>query len=171
VGGHCIPVYPYFVMKTAKTDAKLIKLARKINESMPLHMVDLITEGLGDAGRSIKGSSILILGLAFRGGVKEARNSPAIPIIRRLKRLHASAFLYDPLFSKDEIESFGAKYTDSFDDMDCLVIVTDHKEFREYDWQKIGSSMSTKAIIDGRQVVDPDKVRNLGFIYRGIGYV
>lgn len=169
VGGHCIPVYPYFVNKTTGTDTSLIKLARKINDSMPYHMVNLVMEGLNEAGRSINGSSILILGLAFRGGVKETRNSPAIPIIQRLKELHANVFLYDPLFSKDEIESFGAKYSASFDNMDCLVIVTDHKEFREYDWQKIGGKMRSRVIVDGRQIVEPEKVRKLGFIYKGIG--
>jgi len=170
VGGHCIPVYPYFVTETTGTDTSLIKLARKINESMPFHMVDLIIEGLNELGRGVQGSSILILGLAFRGGVKETRNSPAIPIIQRLKKLHASVFLYDPLFSKEEIESFGAADRDSFDNMDCLVIVTDHKEFREYDWQKIGSKMRNKVIVDGRQVLEPAEVRKLGFIYKGIGY-
>jgi nucleotide sugar dehydrogenase len=171
VGGHCIPVYPYFVTRTTTTDTSLIKLARKINDSMPYHMVDLIKEGLNEAGRSIKGSSILILGLAFRGGVKETRNSPAVPIIQRLKKLHANVFLYDPLFSKEEIESFGAEYSDSFDNMDSVVIVADHKEFREYDWQKIGSKMRSRVIVDGRQIVEPEKVRKLGFVYRGVGYL
>jgi len=170
VGGHCIPVYPYFVTKTTGTDTSLIKLARKINDSMPYHMVDLVMEGLNEAGRSIKGSSILILGLAFRGGVKETRNSPTIPIIQKLKELHVNVFLYDPLFSRDEIESSGAEYSSSFDNMDCLVIVTDHKEFREYDWQKIGGKMRSRVIVDGRQVIEPEKVRKVGFIYRGIGY-
>jgi UDP-N-acetyl-D-mannosaminuronic acid dehydrogenase len=170
VGGHCIPVYPYFVMRAAKTDTRLIKLARKINESMPFHMVDLIIEALNDAGTGMRGSNILILGLAFRGGVKEARNSPAISIMQRLKELRANVLLYDPLFSREEIESFGAAYSDSFDDMDCVVIVTDHKEFREYDWHKIGSKMRTRVIVDGRQVVDPAAVRKLGFVYKGIGY-
>lgn len=169
VGGHCIPVYPYFVLKTTKTDTKLIELARKINESMPFHMVDLIREGLNELGRSVKDSNILILGLAFRDGVKEARNSPAIPIIQRLKELQANVFLYDPLFSKEEIESFGAAYRDSFDNMDCLVIVTDHKEFREYDWQDIGRAVRSKVLVDGRQIVEPEKARRLGFIYKGVG--
>ena len=79
-------------------------------------------------------------------------------------------FLYDPLFSKEEIESFGAAYSDSFDNMDCLVIVTDHKEFREYNWQEISRKMRSKVIVDGRQVLEPAKVRKLGFVYQGIGY-
>lgn len=170
VGGHCIPVYPYFVTKTTGTDTSLIKLARKINDSMPYHIVDLIMEGLNAAGRSIESSNILVLGLAFRGGVKETRNSPAIPIIQRLKELHANVFLYDPLFSKEDVEGFGAEYSNGFDNMDSVVIVTDHKEFREYDWQKIGGKMRNKLIVDGRQIVEPEKVRKFGFIYRGIGY-
>ena len=170
VGGHCIPVYPYFITKTTKSDASLIKIARKINDSMPYHMVNLLTEALQEIGRSVKDSNILILGLAFRGGVKEARNSPAVPIIRRLEELQANIFLYDPLFSKEEIQSFGAKYCESFDDMDCAVILTDHQEFKEYDWQQIGSKIRSKIIVDGRQIVEPTKVRELGFIYKGIGY-
>jgi UDP-N-acetyl-D-mannosaminuronic acid dehydrogenase len=170
VGGHCIPVYPYFVTSTTRTDTSLIKLARRINESMPYHMVDLIIEGLTEVARSPKDSNILILGLASRNGVKEPRNSPSIPIIGRLKELHATVFLYDPLFSKEEIESFGAAYSDSFDNMDCLVIVTDHSEFREYDWQKIGSRMRSRVIVDGRQVVEPEGIREFGFTYKGIGY-
>lgn len=170
VGGHCIPVYPYFITRTTKSDTSLIELARKINDSMPHHMVDLIIEALNEVGRGVKGSSILILGLAFRGGVKEARNSPAIPIIQRLRELHTNVFLYDPMFSKDEIESFGAEYSNGFDNMDCLVIVTDHKEFREYDWQKIAGKMRSKIIVDGRQIIEPEKARRLGFVYRGIGH-
>jgi len=171
VGGHCIPIYPYFVTKTTGADTSLIKLARKINDSMPYHMVDLIIEGLNELGRNVGGSNILILGLAFRGGVKEARNSPAIPIIQRLKELHANVFLYDPLFSKEEIESFGAGYSNGFDNMDCLVIVTNHKEFREYDWQNIGDKMRSKVVVDGRHVLEPAEVKRLGFVYRGIGYL
>jgi UDP-N-acetyl-D-mannosaminuronic acid dehydrogenase len=170
VGGHCIPVYPYFVTKTTGTDTSLIKLARTINESMPYHMVDLIIEGLNELGRRVKGSNILILGLASRNGVKEARNSPAIPITQRLKKLQANVFLYDSLFSKEEIESFGVEYGNGFDNMDSVVIVTDHKEFKEYDWQKIGGKMRNRVIVDGRQLVEPEKVRQFGFIYKGVGY-
>ncbi|MGD9118481.1 MAG: nucleotide sugar dehydrogenase [Dehalococcoidia bacterium] len=170
VGGHCIPVYPYFVTRTTESDTSLIKAARQINESMPYHMVNLTIEGLNEVGRKVKGSNILILGLAFRDGVKEARNSPAVPIIGKLLELQANVFLYDPLFSKEEIQGFGAEYRDSFADMDCAVIVTDHKEFKGYDWGEIGNIMRSKVIVDGRLVIEPEKVRELGFVYKGIGY-
>jgi UDP-N-acetyl-D-mannosaminuronic acid dehydrogenase len=138
---------------------------------MPYYMVNLIVEGLNEAERSVKGSNILILGLAFRGGVKEFRNSPALPVIQRLKELHTEVFLYDPLFSKEEIEKLGIKYCDKFDDQDCLVILTDHKEFKEYDWREIGGRMRSKVIVDGRQLVGPEMAKKLGFVYKGIGYL
>jgi len=53
--------------------------------------------------------------------------------------------------------------------MDSVVIVTDHKEFREYDWQEIGGKMRSRVIVDGRQIVEPEKARKLGFTYKGIG--
>jgi len=169
VGGHCIPVYPYFVTKTTKTDTSLIELARKVNDSMPSHMVDLIKNGLNSAGKTIKDSNILILGLAYRGGVKEARNSPAIPIIKILQNSGANVYLYDPLFSREEIKEYDVKYTNDIKNMDCAVIVADHKEFYDLDWEKIEGKMRTKVVVDGRQVVDPKKMKELGFVYRGIG--
>lgn len=171
VGGHCIPIYPYFIIKTANTNTSLIELARKINDSMPRHMVDLVKEGLNSAGRTIKDSNILILGLAYRGGVKEARNSPAIPITKILQNSGADIFLYDPLFSREEIEDYGVKYTNDFKDMDCIVLVTGHKEFYDLDWEWIKSEIRTRVVVDGRQVVDPKKMKGLGFVYRGIGRV
>jgi nucleotide sugar dehydrogenase len=170
VGGHCIPVYPYFITKTVKSDTSLISAGRKINDCMPYHMVDLIIEAFEETGRSLKDSSVLVLGLAFRSGVKETRNSPAIPIIRRLHELQANTFLYDPLFSKEEIESYGIEYCEGFNDVDCVVILTDHNEFKQYDWQHIGTMMRSRIVIDGRHIIDPVKVRELGYIYRGIGY-
>jgi len=171
VGGHCIPVYPYFVTKTTQTDTCIIEAARKQNEYMPHHMINLITEGLRDVGKSPKDSSILLLGLAFRNGVKEYMNSPAIPIIQRLKELHANIFLNDPLFSRGEIEILGVKYGEGYDDMDCLVIITNHEEYKKNDWLTIGRSMRNKVIIDGRGIVDPSKMRELGFVYKGIGLI
>ena len=156
--------------ETTNTDTGLIQTARIVNDSMPHHMVKLVIEGLNQVGRSIKDSNILILGLAFRGGVKEVANSPAIAIIQRLKEFHANVFLYDPIFSKEEVESFGAIYSDSFDNMDCVVIVTDHKEFREYAWEEVAAKMRSKVIVDGRQLVVPENIRELGYIYKGIGY-
>jgi len=169
VGGHCIPVYPHFVMKTSKEETRLLQLARRINDSMPHHVVALIAHGLGQVGRSVADSNILLLGLAYRGGVKETRYSPTPPVIQRLAELGANLYLYDPLFSREEVEALGVKYGETFDDMDCAVVMSDHQEFAAFDWQDIAGRMRCRLVVDGRQVVEPATVRQLGFTYQGIG--
>lgn len=99
VGGHCIPVYPWFVINLAKkTNPRLIKTAREINDSMPPHhVVELTVKGLNDAGRPLKGSNVLVLGLTFRGGgVREFMKAAAKPIIEELKEWGgANVYAYD----------------------------------------------------------------------------
>jgi UDP-N-acetyl-D-mannosaminuronic acid dehydrogenase len=170
VGGHCIPVYPYFITRTTQQRNNLIKTAREINDSMPLLLVDLVAEALTKAGGNIKNANVLVLGIAYRAGVKESSFTPAMPLVKKLKKLHANVFLYDPLYSPEEIEGFGARYSNYFDGMDCVVIITDHQEFKGYNWQDIAARMRHKVIVDGRQVVNPAKLSKLGFIYEGIGY-
>jgi nucleotide sugar dehydrogenase len=170
VGGHCIPVYPHFVIKTSnKSELKLLKTARKVNDYMPFYLVGLIKKGLNEIGKSIENSDILILGLAYRGNVKEIRNSPAIPIIKELKKLNAKISVYDPLFSREEIETFDVIYVNSLKDIqkiDCIAILTDHDEFKKYEWKEMKGKV--KMIVDGRQIINPKKARELGFIYEGI---
>jgi len=173
VGGHCIPVYPYFITKNVSANTSLIQTARKINESMPTYVVNLIIEGLNEIERSVKGSNILLLGLTYRGGVKEVRYSPTIPIIKKLKRLQASVSLYDPMFSMKEIESYGVSYHDNKDyrNIDCVVVLSDHREFYNLDWLNAEKEMRSQVIVDGRQVIDPNHVQKLGFLYKGIGNI
>jgi len=166
VGGHCIPLYPYFIMNK---HTRLIRAARRINDYMPQHTVHLIKEALNEAKKPIKGSNILVLGLTFRGDVKEFMKTPAKPIIDELKRLGANVFALDPLCYKQDARKFDVQLRDNFDGMDCTVIVADHKEFYDLDWERIKSEMRTRVIVDGRQVVDPKKMKELGFVYRGIG--
>ena len=164
VGGHCIPLYPYFIINE-KTE--LLKLSRKINDSMVDHVITLMTEGLRKTKKDITGSKILILGLSFRSGVKETRNSPTIPLIKKLKDRNVDVFLYDPLFTKDEIEHY-AKYKKDPENVDCIVIMTKDKTFKNYDWKKIGKYVDI--IIDTRRILDDKEMEKIGFSYYGIGY-
>ena len=61
-------------------------------------------------------------------------------------------------------------YSNRFDEMDCLVIVSDHNEFRGYDWQEIGKKLRTKIVVDGRNIVVPERMKRLSYIYKGVGY-
>lgn len=172
VGGHCIPIYPWFVINLAKkTNPMLIKTAREINDSMPHYMVELTIRGLNEVEKSLKGSNVLVLGLTFRGGVREFTKSPAIPIIKELKEWGANVYAYDPLCSREDAERFGAEWREDFKDIDAIVIVTDHKEFKELEFEKMVNEMRNKVIIDGRNIVDPEKAREYGFIYLKVGRV
>jgi len=158
VGGHCIPVYPYFIMNS-KTE--LIKLSRKINDSMIEHVIDLIIKGLNKTNKNIKDSKILLMGLSFRSGVKEIRNSPTIPLIKKLRELKANIFLYDPLFTKEEIEKY-AKYKEDLENIYWIVIITEDKKFKSLNWEKCDNIV----VIDTRRILDPKNIK----LYYGIGY-
>ena len=169
VGGHCIPVYPYFIINTVKAGTSLLRLARQINDNMAQYTVDKTKKALKKVGKSLEDSNILILGVTYRGGVKEIRCSPAISIITVLKESGSTLFAYDPLIK--EVEQFGAKYCtlDNMRDIDAIIVATDHKEFKEIDWEKIGKKMRSKILIDGRHVVNPDNVNKAGFVFYEIG--
>jgi len=170
VGGHCIPIYPWFVINLAKkTNPGLIKTAREINDSMPHHVVELVIKGLNEVGRSLKGSNVLVLGLTFRGGVKEFTKSPTIPLIKELKEWGAKVYAYDPLCTPEDAKRFGAEWKEDFKEIDAIVIVTDHKEFKSLNLEEITKQVRNKVIVDGRNVLDAEKAEKLGFIYLRVG--
>lgn len=170
VGGHCIPVYPYFIINTTDADTSLIKLARRINDFMPLRTVKLLEDALLKAGRSLKNSNVLVLGLTFRGDVKETRYSPSLEIIEILKERGADVYAFDPLLSREEIEPYAAYgVLNEIRDLDAIIIASDHSAFKQINWKKIGARMRNKIIVDGRQVVDLEKMNRSGFLTRVIG--
>lgn len=170
VAGHCIPVYPWFVInQTKKRNNELLRTAREINDSMPYHMIDLTIKGLNEVERSVKNSNILILGLTFRGGVKEFMKTPAEPIIKELKELGANVFAYDPICEPEDAERYGAEWKEGYEDVDAIMIITDHEQFKELDFEKIGGEVRNKVLIDGRNVVKPEEMKKLGFEYKRVG--
>lgn len=167
VGGHCIPYYPYFIMNE---DTVLIKKAREVNDSMPSYIIKLAEEALKEEGRPLKEANILVLGISFRGGVKETIKSTSLEVIEELKPKAAKIYAYDPLFSKEEIEKY-APYKDDFKDIDCIILMADHREFRKYNWKKIAETVRTKTIVDSRQFFKPEEIKAKGFKYKGLGYI
>lgn len=170
VGGHCIPVYPYFIIHTAKADTSLIKLARQINDSMPRATVKLLESALAKCDGKLENSNILVLGLTFRGNVKETRYSPALEIIKILRDRGVNVYAFDPMLRREEVEPYGAYCSpNEAQDLDGVIIASDHSIFKNLDWGAIGKNMRRKILIDGRQVVDPEKLQRLGFMVRVIG--
>lgn len=172
VGGPCLPKDPYLLIsKTKPTDPNIIKIARKINDYMPNHIVKLITKALKNAGKTVKNSKIAILGTAYKANVDDSRLSPAEPIIRKLTSLNATVTVYDPHCN----QTFGAKKVDSVYEAvtgaDCVAIITDHTEYKNLNLQEIKRLMAEKpAIVDGRRILNPEEVDRLGFLYYGVGF-
>jgi len=172
VGGHCIPVYPWFVMnQMEKEEAEIISTSRKLNDFMPYHVVDLVVRGLNEKELSVKGSEVLVLGLTFRGGVREFMKTPAEPVIAELNKLGAEVYAYDPMCDEEDAKRYGVGWKEDFDGVDAIVILTDHEEFEELDLEEIAGKTDHKVIVDGRNVLDPQEVRSLGFEYLRVGNV
>lgn len=170
VGGHCIPVYPYFIFDKVKKGTELLQAARLVNDGMSTLVIDLAKRALSDQGRDLKKSTMLILGFAYRGGVKETRLSPGIKIYKELQGKAARVLAYDPLFSRAETEALGMEFFDSFRGVDCILITADHKEFSLIEWKKAGQEMRTKAVVDGKFILKKEAIESLGFSVKSIGY-
>ncbi|RLI66152.1 MAG: nucleotide sugar dehydrogenase [Candidatus Asgardarchaeum californiense] len=180
VGGHCIPLYPYFLLDVANKQnvpLRITSIARQLNEYMPYHMVELIADALNECEKPIKNSKIGILGLTFRGDVKATYHTPAAPLIKILQEKGAKITAHDPLLSPDEIKSeFGIDSAKSFDelfrDADCIVVVTAHSLYKNTDFKKYFKLMRRPAaVVDGRHIFNPDKMDSEGIVFRGVGRV
>lgn len=161
VGGHCIPVYPYFLL--AGGPHPIVAAGRAANEAMPAHAADLLAARLG----RLDGCTVLILGLAYRAGVKEAMLSPATALASILWQRGARPLVNDPLFSDAEIRALGLEPAPVVvPEADALVIQTSHAEYRGLDLSRYPRC---RVLLDGRNVLDPADVRAAGIGYAGIG--
>ena len=152
VGGHCIPVYPRFFLAGAP-DARLPQIAREVNESMPAYAIDL----LGD----VTGKTVLVLGITYRGGVKESAFSGAHALRDELGRRGARALFADPLYTAEELEAEGFPPYDG-EPADAAIVQADHFEYRTLSAQDVGGAT---LIVDGRGVVEDAsgiEVRRIG---------
>ena len=175
VGGPCLPINSYQFINLAKNTGfetlKTVDIARKINESMPQHTIDLLVDAFNEAGKSITNSTVTILGISYKPDVKDIQLTPAEPIIKNLKNLNAKIRIYDPYFKNTEV--FGLKTEDDFisaiTDSDAIVLVTSHKEFHDLEPAFLSSKLRSGIVIDSRCTIDQYAAKKAGLIYRGIG--
>ena len=168
VGGHCIPVDPYYLIEHAKSkgfDHSFLSLARNINKKMPEYSVVRLEEALSSIGKSIDGTKIGVLGLAYKGNVDDTRESPAFEVIELLQAKGAEVFVFDPYLMK---ESHVGSVEDMLNKVEVLFLVTEHNEFKNFDFSKLNGT-NVKVIIDGKNCLDKAVVESYGIIYKGIG--
>jgi UDP-N-acetyl-D-glucosamine dehydrogenase len=135
LGGHCIPIDPFYLSwkaKMAGSEARFIDLAGQVNGFMPKHVLHLITGGLNDQSKSVRGSKVLVVGVAYKGGIDDVRESPALDIMDMLVEQGADVSWYDPhvpaLQTKHDTEKLQAWNVESLAGFDAAVIVTPHPE-------------------------------------------
>lgn len=135
LGGHCIPIDPHYLAWSAKhhdIDARFIELASEINESMPEYIVSKVTETLNQHFKPVNGSTILVLGVAYKRDVSDTRESPAIPIIQLLQEQGGKIAYHDPHVPQLPVE--GNRYisqeltAELLQESDCVVVITDHSD-------------------------------------------
>ncbi len=168
VGGHCIPVDPYYLIERAKLsgfDHEFLKTSRKINNSMPEYTVELLQYALNKIKIPMKGAKVGLLGISYKANVADLRESPALEIIRLIKKHEADLNIFDPHTPK---KSTVKNLKELLQKSDAIVLATDHKEFKEVD-PKIFKKYKIRVIIDGKNCLDKEAIKKLGIIYKGIG--
>ena len=160
LGGHCIPIDPHYLswkLKTLDYNARFIQLAGEINTAMPLHVVGLVQEGLNQQRKSIRGSQILVIGVAYKKNVDDIRESPALDVMKLLENDGAELSFYDPYVSFVKLNGNGfngnkSLTKENLKNSDAVIIMTDHDQI---DFQFIEEN--SDLIIDSRNVIKKDQ--------------
>lgn len=166
LGGHCIPIDPFYLSWKAKEfdfSTRFIELAGEINEAMPYHVVASVAQALNDQKKPLRGSKVLVLGLAYKKDVDDLRESPALTIIERLQKNGAEVSYNDPFFpfvgqGRHYHLDMYSQSLDNIGDYDCVLIVTDHTS---YDYKKIVAE--AQLVVDTRNAtkgIQSEKIVN-----------
>lgn len=142
IGGHCIPLDPHYLSWKARLhgfEARFISLAEEVNSHMPQHVVQLVQDGLNEREKSLKGSRVLVLGVAYKRDINDVRESPALGIVDQLLHKGARVSYHDPFIPEMNLDGKGSltnvELTDeALSSCDCALIVTDHSKI---DYMKV----------------------------------
>ncbi|MHB8690559.1 MAG: nucleotide sugar dehydrogenase [Solirubrobacteraceae bacterium] len=154
VGGHCIPVYPRFYLEGDR-DAKLPAASRSINDAMPRYAVDRLDQRLG---RPLAGATVLILGITYRGNVKETAFSGAFGVRDELAVRGAIPVAADPLYEPEELRAAGFTPWQG-ERLDAVIVQADHESYRSLDPAEFEPA---RVVLDGRGVLDAERWRAAG---------
>ncbi len=174
VGGHCIPKDGYlnvsFLRGKASSEAQIAlemaDLARKINDFMPNHAVSLLKDALGEKSKSIYNSKIVVLGYAYSANSDDTRNSPTQILLESLRGKSKNIVVQDPFVREYKID-----LNDTLINADAVVLMVAHDQYKKLDLRKLKKTMRTPILIDGRNIFDKEKAKELGFVYKGIGNI
>ncbi len=164
VGGHCLAVDPWFIIERNPALARIIKLARETNDSMPRFVFNKINNIL----KNIKGTKkVTILGIAYKANIDDIRESSIINLIKLLEKHNYKTSVVDPYVkeSRYKVENV----TEAANESDLLVLAVNHKDFKELDFDTLIKKMRNKIILDTRNYFDKNMLENKGFKYYLLG--
>lgn len=172
IGGHCIPLDPFYMSYKAKKYGfipRFIDTSAEINEFMKMHVVNLVESGLRQVDMKVYGSTIAVIGLAYKKNIGDTRESPAIDIIEELVNLGASVRVFDPfvasIHTKDGVFTSESSLEEAITGADCSVFLINHDEFKEISVLKMKELMDHPVIVDAKNIFTNEP----GIIYLGIG--
>jgi len=174
VGGHCIPVDPYYMIQRAAdvgVPAGLITAARAVNRSMPSHVAGAVTDLMWNANVPAGDAKVLLLGWSYKAEVGDPRETPAEPLAATLLGKNISVGAWDPHI-ESTLYPEGVVAVDEITDAegyDLVILVTAHKACLEIDWKGLLTKMRTPLLYDGRRVLDLDKLESMGWKTHAVG--
>ena len=176
VAGH-VPKDPYLLLEEAENaGAKLgmVTMARKINDEMLDHTIQLVKDALGERQRPFKRAKVALLGVSYRANIKEPRGTAVTQLAKLFTVKGAVIRVFDPLYSYNELKEIGlpAERTleKAVEGTDCLVIVVGHNRFKHMSLRKLKLLMTKAAsIVDMGHAIQPEKAEKAGFVYREVG--
>ena len=174
VGGHCIPVDPYYMIQRAAdvgVPAGLITAARAVNRSMPSHVAGVLTDVMWSAKVPADAAKVLLLGWSYKAEVGDPRETPAEPLAETLMAKGITVGAWDPHLESSMFPEGVIAETDvsEVNGYDMVVLVTAHKACLDLDWNALLSNMRTPLLYDGRRVLDLDDLKSMGWQCYAVG--
>jgi nucleotide sugar dehydrogenase len=174
VGGHCIPVDPYFLIDQAtekNSSVHLISTARMINSQMPAHVAELVM-GIIESHQLLPGqTSLLLLGWSYKPNIGDTRGSPSLELATILNEKGIDISVFDPFVPSNQFPDFISVVSEEngIEGFDMIVLATAHDKFEEIDWKNVSMRMKNKIIFDGRRCLDLDNLRKNGWDTYALG--
>lgn len=165
VGGHCIPIDPYFLIRKSQSegfDSRFLSYAREINDSMPIHVAEKTIKELNNTEILPNGSRAILLDAAFKSNVEDTRNSLYYYLKSELEDYGVVVDTYDPMVP--ELSTVDTPYVSA----DVAILATAHDEFQSISFEELWSS-GVSILIDGRNEYSPAQVQAAGLRYSGVG--
>jgi len=168
VGGHCIPVDPYYLIEKARRvgfEHDFLKLARRINNSMPRYTVKILARELNEIGKAVKGTKVGVLGVSYKANVDDTRDAPFFEVKKELLEKKAKVEVFDPYVAR---ESTVKSLSELLKKSEVLLLTNDHQAFAAIT-PRLCKNNSIKLIIDGKNFLDKEGFIKAGIRYKGIG--